>query len=313
MKATKLYDYNKRSCIKNAAAWKLIDSPEATLFAGHVIFSTRDYKVSKTYIVSDMDEGGVNLGQEVSFITITQFRVYVSSELHERGVDDRTISYILNHHSVEMWGYYVRESHPVQENIDFSREIIGEVINDHTKILGIKGEVFEKRIEELIHNHQLNIQEDIEAAIDTVCGEMPIRAKFGGFCIKTNPDRDCSHDDGTNEFMCAYGCCPNHCHMYFIAPVSLQKARSIVKAIDYNIACEYVNASEKEAFKLQACIDNELVIELEELKREIDKHGYEWVVKRHPETKDVIDSLDSIYEEITEWRKQIKQLLQTSA
>ena len=129
--------------------------------------------------------------------------------------------------------------------------------------------------------------------------------------MKANPDRDCWYDGVTNEFMCAYGCCPNHCHMYFMAPVSLQKARSIAKAMEYNLACEYVNAAEKEAFKLKTCLDNELTIELQEVQREIAEHGTDWVTARHPETKTVIDNMNSIFEEITEWRKQIKQLLLT--
>ena len=314
MTETKLMNYSKRSCIQNAASWDLIDSSEAELYEGHVMYASNDYKTiqrNQQYTIADMEQGGVNIGQTVSYITLKQFRVYVASDLHARGVDDRTISYLLNHHSTEMWGYYVRESHPIQEDIDFSREIVSEVVRDHTKILGPKGEAYEKRIEEIILNHELNVQKDLDAVIDTVCGEMPIRAKVGGFCIKANPDRDCWYDGVTNEFMCAYGCCPNHCHMYFMAPVSLQKARSIAKAMEYNLACEYVNAAEKEAFKLKTCLDNELTIELQEMQRENAEHGTDWVIARHPETKSVIDNMNSIFEEITEWRKQIKQLLST--
>ena len=302
--------YCKRLCIRNASAWGLIDSPEAELFEGSYKYETKERsKLHKLNLTNqDFDNGGVELGQKVSYIRIMQFRVYVASDLHARGVDDRTISYLLNHRATAMWGYYVRE-HPIQEDIDFSREIIWEIVIDHTKILGPKGEVFEKRIESLILEHKLNVQKDIEAVINTVCGEMPIRAKVGGFCMQTNPDRDCRHDEVTDKIMCAYGCCPNHCHMYFMAPISLQKARAIVKIIEYNLVCEYKNAAEKEANKLKACLDNELIIEIRELQREIDVHGVTWVIERHPETKLVIENMDSIFEEISEWQTLIKQLL----
>ena len=90
-----------------------------------------------------------------------------------------------------------------------------------------------------------------------------------------------------------------------------EMGKSIAKAMEYNLACEYVNAAEKEAFKLKTCLDNELTIELQEVQREIAEHGTDWVTARHPETKTVIDNMNSIFEEITEWRKQIKQLLLT--
>ena len=311
----KLLGYSRRVCIRNAKNFDVIDTPDANLFKGQVVYYSNDYKEIKKkskYTVKDMLAGGVSLGQMVSYITLAQFRVYVASDYHARGVDDRTISYLLNHHSKEMWGYYVRDNHPIQEDIDFSKEIVSEIVQDHTKILGPKGDAYEKRIEDIILNHKLNVQTDLDAVIDVVCGEMPIRAKFGGFCMKTNPDRDCWYDGVTNEFMCAYGCCPNHCHMYFMAPITLQKARDIMKAIEYNMACEYVNAAEKEAYKLKACLDNELSLELQEVQRELEKHGRDWIISKHPETESVIDHIDSIFEDIEEWKTQIKQLISST-
>lgn len=309
---TKLLNYAKRSCIQNASAWGLIDTSEAELFEGSITYDDTDYRAvkrSKKYSLTDMKKGGVNPGQTVSYITIRQFRRYVASDLHARGVDDRTISYLLGHHSIEMWGYYVYEAHPVQENIEFAREIVVEVVRDHTKILGPKGEAYEQRIEDIILNHRLNVQDDIDAVIDAVCGAMPIRAKLGGFCMKANPDRDCWYDGVTNEFFCAYGCCPNHCHMYFMVPITIQKARSIAKAMEYNIACDYVNAAEKEGFKLKTCLDNELIVEMQELQRVIADNGVSWVIDRHSDVAEIIDHMDSILKEIAEWQERIEQLM----
>lgn len=307
-----LYHYNKNICIRNAAAFGLIDTPEAELFEGSVLYFsdqyTNEHGKKVNYRLKDMRQSGAKLGQTISYITITQFRVYVASDYHERGVDDRTISFLFNHKSNGMWGYYVRDAHPVQENIDFSKEIVTEVVRDHTKIIGPKGDAFSRKIQDIIQNNKLKVSEDLDAIVDKVCGEMPIRAKVGGFCMKANPDRDCWYDGVTDEMMCAYGCCPNNCHMYFMAPISLNKAREIAELIEYNETCGYINAAEKEAYKLDSCLKMELLPELKEVKREFEIHGELWIVERHPDVKDIIDNVKAIQEEIKTWQATIQRM-----
>lgn len=308
----RLHKYNKSICIRNAAAFDLIDTPEAKLFDGSVRYFSDQYtnELGKkvNYRLKDMRQSGAKLGQTISYITITQFRVYVASDYHERGVDDRTISFLFNHKSSRMWGYYVRDAHPVQENIDFSKEIVAEVVRDHTKIIGPKGDAYARKIQDIIQSNKLKVSEDLDAIVDKVCGEMPIRAKAGGFCMKANPDRDCWYDGVTDEMMCAYGCCPNNCHMYFMAPISLNKARELAELIEYNETCGYINAAEKEAYKLDTCLKTELLPELKEVKQELETHGALWIVERHPDVKDIIDNAEAIQEEIKTWQATIQRM-----
>ena len=91
-----------------------------------------------------------------------------------------------------------------------------------------------------------------------MCNEIPIRAKNGGFCIKSNPRRECRHDAKTDEFMCAYGCCPNHCHMYFMLAITYKKVQTLIKTYEYNLKSGFKNASEKEAYKLNYAIINDI-------------------------------------------------------
>lgn len=295
---------NKRICAKHAAEWGLINTKDADSFGGRIIYNQNDrYVVSH----STFREAGFKDGDVFSYPLIMQYRVYVASELRERGVDDRTTAFLFNHHCVEMYGYYARPKHSIQEDIDFSKEIVRDVVKDKTKILGPKGEAFTEKINSIIEANNFNVEADLESIIEAVCNEVPIRAKNGGFCIKSNPRRECRHDAKTDEFMCAYGCCPNHCHMYFMLPMTYEKAKTLLKTYNYNIKAGYDNSAEKEKFKLEYTINHELLPELIEAKNELNKQGATSIVQKHPEMATVIDLLEEIEMEIALWSKQIEK------
>lgn len=144
-----------------------------------------------------------------------------------------------------------------------------------------------------------------------VCNEMPIRAKEGGFCIKSNPRRQCRHDANTDEFLCAYGCCPNHCHFYFAASITYQKCLNIKKCVDYNLEQEYINQAQKELYKLEAIITQELLPEMIELENEINKKTGDKVKELHPDLTYLVDNLEKVKEEINVWKTQIQEMKQS--
>lgn len=305
---SRLKIYSDNVCIAHAKEWGLINSPEAELFESAWTCSHDRRKYTNVYKES-LETCGADPGQVISMVSVRQFRVYVASDYHERGVDDRTIAYILNHDSAEMFGYYQRPKHPVQEDIDFSKEVISEILRDDLVILGPKGEAMKAKIESFISEGNFDIETDLEAVVDRVCMEMPIKEKLGGFCIKSNPKRECRHDANTDEFMCAYGLCPNHCHLYFMAPVTYEKACRIDRLIDYNLQeHEWRNAAEKQASILKAVIVHELVPEITDLRKMVSIHGTEWVINRHPSTATLIAKLDNINEEVDVWKQKIERL-----
>jgi len=294
---------NVMFCIKHCVELNILNTDESDMFEGSI---SGRYLIEKKPTIANE----VNLKETdiISLPTIKQYRVYFASDLRERGIDDRTIAYLLNHESEAMWGYYVRPKHEVQEDIDFSKEIIAEVIRDNSKILGTKGNAIQEKIEHLIKDNQFNLEKDFEAIVDRVCNEMPIRAKEGGFCIKSNPRRQCRHDAETDEFLCAYGCCPNHCHFYFMAPVSYQKYVNMKKTAQYNIDEGYINQAQKEMYKLESNINQELVPELNELENELLKKGKDVVIFKHPETEFIIDNIEYIKGDIELWKAKIKEM-----
>lgn len=295
---------NRIFCLEHAKELDIINSPESDSFESKIKYNE---KKALEIIPKRYNDAGVKKGDVVCFPIIRQFRVYVASELRERGVDDRTTAYLFNHHCVEMYGYYARPKHEIQEDIDFSKEIVKDIVKDETKILGSKGEAFTEKINQIIEDNNLNVEKDLDAIIDKVCEEVPIRAKNGGFCIKSNPRRQCRHDAATDEFMCAYGCCPNHCHMYFMLGVTYEKVHTLIKTYEYNLNAGFKNASEKEAYKLNYAIVNELLPEIEETKNEIQLRGSEWIVQAHPEMEDIINNLDEIEQEALEWKKKLEK------
>lgn len=290
-------------CIEHSQKLKVLNLDDPSDFCGqHIVAPEKRFIPLSVYEKAKLRKGDI-----VSYPTIRQFRVYVASELRERGVDDRTTAFLLNHHCVEMYGYYARPKHSIQEDIDFSKEIVADIVRDGTKILGPKGDALTAKIDKIIEENNFNVEKDLDAIIDKVCNEMPIRAKNGGFCMKSNPRRECRHDAQTDEFMCAYGCCPNHCHMYFMLPISYEKVKTLLKTYEYNIQAGFVNAAEKEAYKLNYAINSELLPELHETRNELTKRTAESIINSHPGMAVVIDRLDDIEKEVQEWKRQTEK------
>ena len=311
IRETSLYRQNIINCIFNASEWGLINSKESYLFESAFEYCgmQKGKRNTKNIPVKAIKKSGLEEGQIVSLVTIRQFRVYFASELHERGVTDKMISELLGHSSVEMWGYYVRPKHPVQEDIDFTAGTFREIIEDDLSVLGTKGEAIKNKIDKFIYRDGISVGKDLESIIDDLCMEMPVKQKLGGFCIKSNPHRECYHDAETDRLLCAYGCCPNHCHLYFSADISYERAKNLVQIIDYDLQDkEWINMAQKEAYKLEIVINQELLPELDALREMIMRNGNKWVIDKHSNLLFIVTNIDSIYEEISLWKSKIMAL-----
>jgi len=296
-------NFIKMLCTKNYVKLNTLNREDSDMFTSKI-----SYKSIKTLGKSIQNVTNLKQNDIISVPGVIQFRVYVASDYRERGVDDRTIAYLLGHDSYEMWGYYVRPKHEIQEDIDFSREIVTDIVKDNIKILGPKGEALEKKIDQIIKDGNLNVETDLNSIIEKVFGQVPIRAKEGGFCIKSNPRRECRHDSKSDEFLCAYGCCPNHCHMYFMVPVTYRKYNEIVQLIKYNQDNGYINQSEKEMYKLESIIFQELKPELDELDKELNRKTETEICSKYHELQLIINNKEKIKEDINIWIKKIKLL-----
>jgi len=286
-------------CIAKSEELKTVNRKDSNLFCGKLVYNDAKIKTYGSKIFSNK----MNFGDIVSYPTVKQFRVYVATERDVRGVSYRASRAMFNHETDLMDGYYVRQTHKVQEDIHFTKNIFREVLLENTKILGSKGDMYEARIKKFIENKGFNIATDIEEILDALSDILPVRAKKYGYCIHMNVNRSCRHDAKTDEFMCAYGCCPNHCHMYFMLPITYKKLQEMKKVYDFNLENGFVNQSQKEWHKIKYCIEHEFIPEFNETIKKLEKDGPEEIIEKHNEMADVIYRMDEIKEEVLSWEE----------
>lgn len=240
--------------------------------------------------------------ETLTFPTNHQFRVHVCSELYEKGVPLQYIEKFMSHLTDEMQGYYVRTtpSNP-QEDMNFSFKTLEEIATGELEPLGGTGEL-SKRIKEFIKENNFNIATDKDTIVKSLVKKIPIRQKTGGVCIKASLIRDCSVDYQTDEFYCTYGVCPNIFHFYYMADISYIQARDSFESVLYNKENGYLRQAEKELHKLKRIVKEKLLIELDELKKVIERKGVDLVLKEYPDLLEIIINLDSIYKEAEQWQ-----------
>lgn len=229
-----------------------------------------------------------------------QFRHTAIQNLLDKGVEPEFVRQFMNHLSVETTLRHASlYGTKLQENVEESDKAIRAYLSGDGKILGTQAKQLMERIDEFIAENGFNVKYDMEQIIDELLKRIPIRAKSGGYCIKGSNIVDaCDLDSKTDEFMCAYGVCPNVCHYYFNVDSSYADFLSLRKSYEFNFENNYSRQAEKEKNKLNYLINNRLKPEIEELEREIEKRGIKEIVEMHPNIENIIYNLPQIKEEI---------------
>jgi site-specific recombinase XerD len=294
----------RRLCVESCIEMGLMHNSNPSQFVSTI--KMKD--ALRQYATRAKPPSGTKEEDLISLPTLTQFRVYFASDLRARGVDDRRISLMLGHSSKDMFGYYARGAGEVQEEKQAIEQLIYEVADNKASLLGPKGNEFESRIKKFMEKNNYNVKENLRQIIDGITNESELRMKLGGFCIHSSKRRTCHYDTTTDEFFCAYGCCPNHCHTYFSAPITYEKFKEIVVAVKYNLSNSFNQQAEKEMKKLKVIILYELKPEIDDLVLQLSKQSAESIMERHPNTEHIINSIDEIKNEIAEWTENISKL-----
>lgn len=242
--------------------------------------------------------------KRISIPNLIQFRVYVCTDLVNRNIPPEYVSLMFAHQTPEMVGYYYRDSHNVQEDIHFSEDTVREIIENDLNILGPKGNLYKDKINGYIKQYEdkgLNIKDNLGEIIKEVCDEMPIRRKAAGFCVKSNPNRECRMDAETDRFNCAMGMCPNHSLLYFYLPQVYEVCKQEYDTILYNQSSGFINATQKSASVLLFHISHELKPVLNDFKEEVVKQGQTAILKNHPDLEWCCKNIDEIERSITTW------------
>lgn len=75
-------------------------------------------------------------GKYVKYISFTQMRVHVCTELYRKGCPLEYIEKFMSHLSAEMTGYYIRPRNTVQENLAESTKILKDIVTKEALPIG---------------------------------------------------------------------------------------------------------------------------------------------------------------------------------
>lgn len=233
---------------------------------------------------------------------LKQFRVYFDSELKRRGYNDFSRAKLLGHKDEKMLDYYGRDMVGIEEDINFAGILIKDFTNNEDfKILGSKGNIYTRKINDFLKNKMINGVTDINQLAKELMNIMPIRSKLGGCCIKPYSNADCNHDEITDELLCSYGLCENQCHFFYNCSYYYKQFKEMTEIYKYNINEGFMKFADKELFKIQHLLKEKLIPELDELNRMIELNGKDYIRKTYKNIDYVIDNQDKIREEINTW------------
>lgn len=239
--------------------------------------------------------------QTVAMPTNHQFRVFVCTDLYNKGVPLKYIEKFMNHLSAEMADYYIRPTpQNPQEDKEYAKKILGKMVKKEIRPLGGNQGLIDK-INKFIEENHYNVETDLNTICEKLAEDIPVRQKTGGVCIKSAALRECKHDSKTNEFYCAYGVCRNIFHFFYMADVSYRQAKELSETIEINRNRGLVKWVEKETNMLHNIVKTKLIPELDELKNVINKKGVQAVMMEYPDLKDIVENLEEIYKEAEQW------------
>lgn len=241
----------------------------------------------------------LEMDDRIYYPTIRQFRVSVCTSLYRQQIPLHYIRKHMNHLSEDMAAYYIRPQKNLEK--EYSETIYRAVFKDGSKMLGTNGDAFVQKINEFIEQNHMNIQNDMEGVIQAVARKFPLRSKVGGMCIRCGEVIPCASNNSTDVIYCAFGMCPNHCHMFFMADISYEEYLQNRDTAQYNKDNGYKKAYQKELNKLKYIIEHSLMPELTMLEDELERHGEEDILEKYPQLTYIVNHLDSIKQEVQTW------------
>jgi site-specific recombinase XerD len=89
-------------------------------------------------------------GKTLTYPKNQQYRVHMCTELYNKGVPLKYIQKFMGHLSSDMQDYYIRPKNQIQENIEFSKKTIEDIITGKLTLLGSNSNDFTNKIHEFI-------------------------------------------------------------------------------------------------------------------------------------------------------------------
>lgn len=227
------------------------------------------------------------------------FRATVATKLYESGVDMRYIRKHMSHISEDTTAGYIRSDREIEKaNSDL---VYKSILADGAQLIGQYGDDFVAKVNQYIETLPDKVKADMDEVIASASKAYPLRRKVGGVCIRCGKFVPCKRNNETDQIYCAFGVCPNQCVLYFMASDCLDMVRSHMELVDVNIERGHTKSARNELRKAQNVIRDALMPEIESLEQQLGTHGRDGVIARFPDLEELIDNLDEVKEEVTEW------------
>lgn len=251
-----------------------------------------------------IEKTGVKHGKESIYIpAVKQYRVFACTDLYRQGASLLNIRRSMGHLSYSMEGYYVRQKETWQEDrVKSARTVLKAVSEENTTPIGNSSSpLAATTIRETIKDLDIDIKASDEELFRELGNRLIIRAKSGGFCIRTGIT--CSEDYKTDQTLCAYDECPNLHYFYFNLPNAYSEFLTAKASWDKTKSEGHTRAAEKEAYKVDNICRRRIVPMLDELDRRLSCESEQAILERHPGLESVIHDKDRIREETESWLK----------
>ena len=204
----------------------------------------------------------------ISYPSTQQLRFHVCTELYKKGVPITYIQRFMSHLTFATTVYHVLVKEQANQNKAEARKILKGIVNGQGKILGNDSGITE-RINKFIADNNFNVEKDIETIVDKLEDDIAIRIKIGGACIKSSHFHDCSRENMSNEFYCAYNVCPNLFSFYYFCGVTWRKCKELKEAIEINEKRGLLKQVFKDKNNLGRIIKTHLIPQMNELEDQV--------------------------------------------
>ena len=241
----------------------------------------------------------------IVFPTSTHFRKTFGTTLSMNGVPVEVIADLLHHYSARLTeAFYIR---PFYNQKDFakSKETYASIIKHDATVLGKTAPEFKKRLEECMEEENLaSICQSDEEVIEYMSNNHPLHAKEVGFCLLSDI-HPCTVRTDEERLLCAFNTCPNIGFLFYDLAEHYKQMESHRKAMELNRQQGFELAAQKEANCMKYLVKSFLMPEIEETKREIQKHGKEQIIEWYPAMKSILDAFEDIEAEVTAFAKEV--------
>ncbi|MGE5626720.1 MAG: hypothetical protein ACM3X7_01245 [Solirubrobacterales bacterium] len=234
-----------------------------------------------------------------------QFRVAVTTDLFEKGVEFGWIKEHMNHLSGDMTKHYIRFNEQSEKEKEVAKSIIKDIVTKEVRLIGKDKENLTAKINEFVLKNGFNVATNLNEIIEGLANLLPIRVKPDGYCIKSAFGRKCALDGVTDELYCTYGLCSNHFVTYEMVDITYEGCVNLRKIIQHNKKNGFNVEAQRESNKLKRVIQESLVPELNELMYEIDRQGGNILLQKHINLSHIINNVEKVLDEVKEWENQL--------